>query len=172
MKWLLVAGWATFVVGGLVAGFSGVRTFSTIDRSPPPATVAPAAAPTADASPRAPTPTDTPPAVAAGPVMRDFDQQPPPFAAAGATDTPAPDGPTPVPVPTPLPQSPAGRLTILLMGIDQRPDEKVSGDDPGRTDTMVLVSIDYDAHTASLVSIPRDGFVVIPQHGNERVNAA
>jgi polyisoprenyl-teichoic acid--peptidoglycan teichoic acid transferase len=63
-------------------------------------------------------------------------------------------------------------LTILLMGIDQRPDEAVAGGDPGRTDSMVLVSIDYDAHTASMVSIPRDGFVVIPQHGNERVNAA
>src|SRR5579859_7595331 len=37
---------------------------------------------------------------------------------------------------------------------------------------MVLVSIDYSAHVASMVSIPRDGFVVIPDHGNERVNAA
>jgi LCP family protein required for cell wall assembly len=36
----------------------------------------------------------------------------------------------------------------------------------------MLVSIDYDAHTAVMVSIPRDGFVVIPGHGNERVNAA
>jgi LCP family protein required for cell wall assembly len=34
------------------------------------------------------------------------------------------------------------------------------------------MSIDYDAHTAVMVSIPRDGFVVIPGHGNERVNAA
>jgi LCP family protein required for cell wall assembly len=65
-----------------------------------------------------------------------------------------------------------GRLTILLMGIDQRPDEAASGGDPGRTDTMLLVSIDFDAHSAAMVSIPRDGFVVIPDHGNERVNAA
>ena len=58
------------------------------------------------------------------------------------------------------------------MGIDQRPDEAAAGDDPGRTDSMVLVSIDFDDHLVSMVSIPRDGFVVIPGHGNERVNAA
>jgi LCP family protein required for cell wall assembly len=58
------------------------------------------------------------------------------------------------------------------MGIDQRPDEAALGGDPGRTDTMLLVSIDFDAGTAAMVSIPRDGFVVIPGHGNERVNAA
>jgi LCP family protein required for cell wall assembly len=63
-------------------------------------------------------------------------------------------------------------LTILLMGIDQRPDEVGPGGDPGRTDSLLLMSIDYDARTAVMVSIPRDGFVVIPGHGNERVNAA
>jgi LCP family protein required for cell wall assembly len=36
----------------------------------------------------------------------------------------------------------------------------------------MLVSLDFDDHLASMVSIPRDGFVVIPGHGNERVNAA
>jgi LCP family protein required for cell wall assembly len=58
------------------------------------------------------------------------------------------------------------------MGIDRRPDEAVPGGDPGRTDSMILVSIDFDAHVASMVSIPRDGFVVIPEHGSDRVNAA
>jgi LCP family protein required for cell wall assembly len=58
------------------------------------------------------------------------------------------------------------------MGIDQRPDEAAAAGDPGRTDTMLLVSLDFDAHKAAMVSIPRDGFVVIPDHGNERVNAA
>ena len=61
---------------------------------------------------------------------------------------------------------------MLLLGIDQRPDEAGAGGDPGRTDSMILVSIDFDAHVASLVSIPRDGFVVIPSHGSDRVNAA
>lgn len=66
----------------------------------------------------------------------------------------------------------SGRLTILLMGIDQRPDEVGPGGDPGRTDSLLLASVDFDARVASLVSIPRDGFVVIPEHGTERVNAA
>jgi len=64
-------------------------------------------------------------------------------------------------------------LTILLLGIDQRPDEAAAaGGDPGRTDTMLLVSIDFGAPAVAMVSIPRDGFVAIPDHGNERVNAA
>jgi LCP family protein required for cell wall assembly len=37
---------------------------------------------------------------------------------------------------------------------------------------LLLVSLDFDNHLASMVSIPRDGFVVIPGHGNERINAA
>jgi len=92
---------------------------------------------------------------------------------AGAADAATVDSPaSPAPSPTPQPSSPAGRMTILLMGIDQRPDEAASGGDPGRTDSMVLVSIDFDSHLVSMVSIPRDGFVVIPGYGNERVNAA
>src|SRR5262249_37683320 len=62
--------------------------------------------------------------------------------------------------------------TVLLMGIDQRPDETGPRGDPGRTDTMLLVSLDFEAHVASMVSIPRDGFVVIPDHGSDRFNAA
>jgi LCP family protein required for cell wall assembly len=59
------------------------------------------------------------------------------------------------------------------MGIDQRPGEAAAArGDPGRTDTLLLASIDFDAHAVALVSIPRDGFVAIPGHGNERVNAA
>jgi LCP family protein required for cell wall assembly len=82
---------------------------------------------------------------------------------------------TAVPVPTPAPEvtpEQTGHLNVLLLGIDQRPDEATPGGDPGRTDSMVLVSIDFDDRMVSMVSIPRDGFVVIPGHGNERVNAA
>jgi LCP family protein required for cell wall assembly len=147
------------VVGGLAAGYGALHTFTTLERRSPQAKSDPVAA------------VPTPPALAAPVALRDFDQSPPPFAAAGAADAPTTNV-TDAPPPTPQPRSPVGRLTILLMGIDQRPDEAAAGGDPGRTDSMVLVSIDYDAHTASLVSIPRDGFVVIPEHGNERVNAA
>src|SRR5437660_6550591 len=157
VRWLLVASWASFVIGGFAAGYSALHTFGTIERRGParPEPVAAAATATASPSPY--------------PVLRDFDNSPPPFAAAGAADAQTPDI---TPAPTPQPSSPAGRLTILLMGIDQRPNEAVDGGDPGRTDSMLLVSIDYDAHTASMASIPRDSFVVIPEHGNERVNAA
>jgi LCP family protein required for cell wall assembly len=44
--------------------------------------------------------------------------------------------------------------------------------DPGRTDSMILASLDFDDHSVSMVSIPRDSYVVIPGHGKERVNAA
>jgi polyisoprenyl-teichoic acid--peptidoglycan teichoic acid transferase len=102
-----------------------------------------------------------PQALAAHPPMRDFDDSPPPFEPAGQADNP-----------TAQPASAGGQMNVLLMGIDQRPDEAAAGDDPGRTDSMLLVSIDFDNRMASMVSIPRDGFVVIPGHGNERVNAA
>jgi polyisoprenyl-teichoic acid--peptidoglycan teichoic acid transferase len=151
LKWLLTFAWAVFVLGGLAAGWAGFYNFALLAR-PAPGRVAGA-------------PSGTQVALAAHPPLRDFDESPPPFEPAGA--------PTPQAAqPTPQPSSPAGRMTILLMGIDQRPDEVGPGGDPGRSDTMLLVSIDYDARTAVMVSVPRDGFVVIPGHGNERVNAA
>jgi polyisoprenyl-teichoic acid--peptidoglycan teichoic acid transferase len=151
VKWLLTVGWAVFVLGGLGAGWASVSSFARL------AQTAPARPEVASA-----TLALTPEPLAPHPQLRDFDQSPPPFAAAGE----------PQAQPTVQASSPVGRLTILLMGIDQRPNEAASGGDPGRTDTMLLVSIDFDAHTATMVSIPRDGFVVIPDHGNERVNAA
>jgi LCP family protein required for cell wall assembly len=151
VKWLLTLGWAVFVVGGLGAGWAALHNVAQLAQ-PIPARRPLAALP--------PAPTSEP--LAAHPQLRDFDQSPPPFPAAGE----------PRAQPTVQPSSPVGRLTILLMGIDQRPDETGNGGDPGRTDTMLLVSIDFDAHAATMVSIPRDGFVVIPDHGNERVNAA
>jgi LCP family protein required for cell wall assembly len=157
VRGLLVACWAIFVIGGLAVGYSALHTLSSLKPQTPP-----------KADPVAAEAIATPPPLADRPLLRDFDNSPPPFAPAGAPDPSTAD----VPAPTPQPKSPVGRVTILLMGIDQRPDEAVAGGDPGRTDSMVLVSIDYDAHTASMVSIPRDGFIVIPRHGSERVNAA
>src|SRR5919204_155714 len=87
----------------------------------------------------------TPRPRATHPPLRDFDQAPPPFSPAGET--------------APQAAPSANRLTILLLGVDQRPDEVGAGGDPGRTDSILLVSLDYEAHTASMVSIPRDGFV-------------
>jgi LCP family protein required for cell wall assembly len=61
------------------------------------------------------------------------------------------------------------RLNVLLLGIDQRPDE-----DPNtaRTDTMMLLTIDPGAKTAGMLSIPRDLFVPLPDKGQDRINTA
>ncbi|MBM2812905.1 MAG: cell envelope-related transcriptional attenuator [Chloroflexi bacterium] len=65
---------------------------------------------------------------------------------------------------------PNGQLSILLLGTDQRPDER--GGDPGRTDTMILVVIDRTGTRSHLVSIPRDLWVSVPGHGEGRINTA
>ncbi|MGH2559073.1 MAG: LCP family protein [Thermomicrobiales bacterium] len=58
------------------------------------------------------------------------------------------------------------RVTILLLGIDQREDEAT------RSDTMILVNIDPVAKTAGMLSVPRDMQVVIPGYGRDKINAA
>jgi LCP family protein required for cell wall assembly len=64
----------------------------------------------------------------------------------------------------------ASTFNVLVMGTDQRPDER--GLDPGRTDSMMLVSIPRGGSGVSLVSIPRDLWVTIPRHGEGRINTA
>ncbi len=61
------------------------------------------------------------------------------------------------------------RVTILVLGIDQRP-----GEDPNttRTDTMILVTVDPRTKTAGLLSIPRDLYVPLPNRGQGRINTA
>lgn len=62
------------------------------------------------------------------------------------------------------------RVNILVLGIDQRPGESVAC----RTDTMILVSINPEDMSASLLSIPRDLWVPIrhPKHPEDRINTA
>jgi LCP family protein required for cell wall assembly len=64
-----------------------------------------------------------------------------------------------------IPQ-PAGQVSIVLLGSDQRPDQ---GD--FRTDVMILVTLRPD-HTVSLVSFPRDLYVYLPGLNSQRMNAA
>jgi polyisoprenyl-teichoic acid--peptidoglycan teichoic acid transferase len=63
-------------------------------------------------------------------------------------------------------------FNILLLGIDQRDDEREVGTDPGRTDTMMLLRIDPRAKSAGLISFPRDLWVDIPTVGPGRINSA
>lgn len=61
------------------------------------------------------------------------------------------------------------RVNILLMGIDQRPDED---SESTRTDTLILLSIDPQSGTAGMMSIPRDLYVPLPNRGQDRINTA
>ena len=56
---------------------------------------------------------------------------------------------------------------ILLLGIDARPGEKT-----GRSDTMIIVSIDTEGNVIRMVSLMRDLYVEIPGKKNNRLNAA
>ena len=59
------------------------------------------------------------------------------------------------------------RMNILLMGIDRRSGEKY-----GRTDAMILVTINPISKTAGMLSIPRDLWVSIPGYSADRINNA
>lgn len=61
------------------------------------------------------------------------------------------------------------RVTILLMGADTRPSE-TGYRTP--TDTIMLLSVDRNAKTVGLISIPRDLYVDIPGYGFDRINTA
>ena len=59
-------------------------------------------------------------------------------------------------------------LNILLFGQDYRQDET----DYGRSDSMILMSIDTINKKIKLTSFQRDTYVTIPEHGNDKINAA
>jgi polyisoprenyl-teichoic acid--peptidoglycan teichoic acid transferase len=61
------------------------------------------------------------------------------------------------------------RVTVLVMGIDRRQGET---DTAYRTDTMMLLSVDPVAHTAIMLSIPRDLWVEIPGYDTNTINTA
>jgi polyisoprenyl-teichoic acid--peptidoglycan teichoic acid transferase len=60
------------------------------------------------------------------------------------------------------------RVTILLLGIDQRCDET----GPNHTDSMMVVTIDPVGLSAGILSLPRDMWVDIPNVGVDRINQA
>ena len=58
-------------------------------------------------------------------------------------------------------------INILLIGEDSRDPEE-----SGRSDTMLILSINQKTDTLSLISLMRDMYVTIPEHGENRINAA
>lgn len=63
------------------------------------------------------------------------------------------------------------RLTVLLMGVDQRSSE-FDTENAHRTDTMILVQVDPVNKTIGMLSIPRDLYVRIPGFQSARVTTA
>ena len=112
-------------------------------------------------------------------------------APADATPTPTPFRPVPptpaffptsTPAPTPTPTSIVdaymapemfeqlpGQINILLLGMDKRPWQKGKR---YRTDTIILATLNKELGTLNLTSFPRDLFIDIPGHGQDRINTA
>lgn len=63
---------------------------------------------------------------------------------------------------------PPNKLNILVLGVDDRPRE----DDPGRSDTLLVITLDTESREASLVSIPRDTRVRVRGLGWDKINHA
>ena len=75
--------------------------------------------------------------------------------------------------------SPADGTTFLLVGTDTRSDTPTTGraargpvTDRGRSDAVMIAHIAADGTSAAVVSIPRDSWVDIPGHGENKINAA
>ena len=58
------------------------------------------------------------------------------------------------------------KSTVMIMGVDER------ADDVGRSDTLMIATLDPDKNQAALLSVPRDTRVKIKGHGFDKINAA
>jgi len=81
------------------------------------------------------------------------------FAASGYFDAPKPP-------PSEGMLSAKDKANIMIMGVDSRED------DVGRSDTLMVATIDPKKDQASLLSIPRDTRVKIKNHGFDKINHA
>lgn len=64
----------------------------------------------------------------------------------------------------------AGRVTILLLGLDYRDWEEKKGHP--RSDTMILLTLDPTTKKAGMLNIPRDMWVPIPGFKHGKINTA
>ncbi|MBQ9767523.1 MAG: LCP family protein [Lachnospiraceae bacterium] len=101
---------------------------------------------------------------------------PTPAATAAPTEAPTgePENPdasvsaTPTPVPTMAPRQEDYCYNVLLIGVEALP-QLGSG---GRSDTMILISINSRDKKIHMTSLMRDMYVQIPGHADDRLNAA
>ena len=140
------------------AGFSGGTSSPAVTLTPLPTntpTSTPTPAPTSTFTPTpTPSPTPHPPDTlpAPSPILTATNGTPQPF---------------PMPAPVLMVEQPKDVINVLVMGSDQATMESV-----GRTDTIILVSVNPELPSISLLSIPRDFYVWIPGHGFDRINTA
>jgi LCP family protein required for cell wall assembly len=64
--------------------------------------------------------------------------------------------------------SPPHKLNIMLLGVDERPKE----DDPGRSDTLLVMMVDARTREISILSVPRDTRVWVKDLGWDKINHA
>jgi len=57
-------------------------------------------------------------------------------------------------------------VNILLLGVDERPGDK------GRSDTIILLSVNPNTDSMIMLSVPRDTYVNIPGRGMDKINHA
>ncbi len=63
-------------------------------------------------------------------------------------------------------QNKTDEVNVLILGSDSR------GEKQARTDTIMVGHYDLKAHKVKLISFMRDMYVSIPQHGQQKLNAA
>jgi LCP family protein required for cell wall assembly len=62
----------------------------------------------------------------------------------------------------------SGPLNLLVLGVDRRQGSQ----EPARADAIMIAHLPSGRDPAYLVSVPRDTFVAVPDHGRDKINAA
>ncbi len=65
-------------------------------------------------------------------------------------------------------------MNILLLGSDSRANRNQDSNGEGtnaRSDTIIVIHLPADRQNAQLISIPRDTWTTIPEHGKAKINA-
>jgi LCP family protein required for cell wall assembly len=84
----------------------------------------------------------------------------------GTYVTPAKTPPIPIPPPMPTPKSSGDDVVVvMLLGSDT-----ITAGAASRTDVIVLVAIDRTVGSVTMLQIPRDLYVYIPNHSMDKIN--